>query len=85
VGEAGVDIRQWPMTAPTDAMLKAMQSVLRLQARDQIKDEWLSTNPGKTAADYKQYVSTPDTVTVVSEAEEEKKISEGWFSSILCE
>jgi hypothetical protein len=84
VGESGVDIRQWPLTAPSDAMLKAMQSVLKLHARDQLRDEWLAANPSQTTADYKKWISTPDTVTVNDLREEHDKILEGWCYTPEC-
>lgn len=85
VGEAGVDIRQWPLTAPSDAMLKAMQSVLKLHARDQMRDEWLKDHPDLTAVDYKKYITTPETITVTSVDEEAEKVAEGWCLTPACE
>lgn len=78
VGESGMDIRQWPLTAPSDVRLKAMQSVLKLHARDQMRDEWLALNPNKTATDYKNYITSPDTVVVNSKEEEMDRTLEGW-------
>jgi hypothetical protein len=84
VGETGVDIRQWPLTAPSDAMLKAMQSVLKLHARDQMRDEWLSVNPNMSAADYKKWINSPETVTVNSKEEEMDRTLEGWCQTPEC-
>lgn len=85
VGDAGVDVRSWPMAAPTDAMLKAMQSVLKLHARDQLRDEWLTSNPSMTTADYKKYIAAPETVVVNNEKEEQEYVAAGWCFTPACE
>lgn len=85
IGESGIDVRSWPMTCPTDAMLKSMQSVLRLHAREQQQDVWLSENPGKLPVDYKKFIMSPETCVVNSAKEEEEKFAEGWCLTAACE
>lgn len=83
LGQAGHDIRQFPLSCPDNPSLKSLRSVISLQSASQYRQEWLAAHPDKNAADYKAFMAAPESA-IASNAQDVAALGEGWFYDPGC-